>query len=203
MNKYCQIDPASNFNISELINIYNELFVKQEKFSQGDFYSGVGFQGRDARDTKSAPIDGPLLGSAPHMRLPPRSEYPAAEKYIEEICQRHKTLCVGEYANILDYLEMHGWFTFRARVMTLLPNNPVNWHVDGYDTSMRYHVPIITNDQFYLQWRDIEGVHSCHIPANGKGYFIRTDVPHQYINRGTEPRTHIIIDIRKHEYITN
>jgi hypothetical protein len=197
MNKYCQIDTESNFNITELIKIYNELFASQEKFSQGDFYSGVGFQGRTPTDIKSAPIDGLLIGAAPNMRLPPKNEYSDAKKYIEKVCQRHETLCVGEYANILDYLETKGWFTFRARVMTLLPNNPMNWHVDDYDSSIRYHVPIITNDQFYLQWRDLDGVHSCHIPASGHGYFIRTDVSHQYINRGTEPRTHIVIDIRK------
>lgn len=197
MNKYCWVDSESSFNIPELIKLYNELFSSQEKFSQGDFYSGVGFQGKHIKDTESAPLSGPLIKGEYYKKLPPKSEYPEIEKEIEKICQRHVDLCVGEYNRILDYLEEQGWHTFRARVMTLLPGNPSNWHVDGYDNSMRYHIPLITNEQFYLQWRDVEGIHSIHIPANGKGYFFRTDIQHQYINRGTEPRIHIVIDIKK------
>lgn len=197
MNKYCWVDEESNFNIPELIRLYNDLFLPLEKFNQGDYYSGLGFQGQHVLDTESAPLSGPLTYGEYYKKLPPKTEYPAVEKKLEEICQRHLKLCVGEYARILDYLESKGWYTFRARVMTLLPGNPSNWHVDGYDTSMRYHIPLITNEQFYLQWRDLEGIHSIHIPANGKGYFFRTDVQHQYINRGQAPRIHIVIDIKK------
>jgi hypothetical protein len=197
MNKYCWVDTESNFNIPELIRLNTELFEKHEKYHQGDFYGGVGFQGRTEQDTISAPDSGPLVVNDSYKRLPPKDEYPAIAEKIEKICKRHETLCVGEYARILDYLESKGWHTFRARVMTLLPNNPSNWHLDGYDNSLRYHIPLITNEQFYLQWKDVEGQHSCHIPANGKGYFFRTDVQHQYINRGTEPRIHIVIDIIK------
>lgn len=197
MNKYCQVDNNSNFNIPELVRVYNELYVNQKHFEQGSFYKGVGFQGRTSNDSLSAPLDGPLRKVGHYMKLPPKDEYATVEKSLEQICQRHESLCVGEYARILNYLEENGWFTFRARVMTLLPGNPKNWHVDGYDNTLRYHVPIITNEEFYLQWNDAEGLYSAHIPANGKGYFIRTDVLHQYINRGKEPRTHIVIDIRK------
>ena len=196
-NHLCWKDEEMSFDLSALLKIYNEIFSKYVIHSQNQYYCGIGFQGKTSTDTKSAPTEGPLIGDDSYKKLPPKDQYPAIAENIEKIYQRHETLCVGEYARILDYLESKGWYTFRARVMTLLPNNPMNWHADGYDISMRYHVPIITNDQFYLQWRDINGVHYFHLPANGNGYFVRTDVSHQYINRGTEPRTHIIIDIKK------
>jgi len=194
MNDYCQIDYESNFNISELIQTYQDLFSKEKKSNQDNIYGGIGFQGVSPTDSISAPLAGMLINNG---ELPPRSEFSKLQTNVEQLNQRHSTLCVGEYSRILDYLESKGWYTFRARVMTAMPSSKPNWHTDAYDISLRYHIPIITNEHFFLQWKDRIGVHSVHIPANGRGYFIRTDILHQYINIGTEPRVHIVIDIKK------
>lgn len=200
-NHLCWKDTEMSFDITALLKIYNEIFSKYSRHVQSQYYKGIGFQGTSDTDHLSAIKQGTLTGTkiGETWQTIPQDKITS---YITEqqqlLSAKHKVLCIGEFNKIVDYLESKGWKTFRARVMEVSPGNPDCWHLDGYDGSIRYHVPLITNDECYLQWKDENNkIKSFNLPADGSGYWINTDVIHQYINKGSTTRSHIVVDLLK------
>ena len=200
-NHLCWKDTEMSFNISALLKIYNELFLKYARHVQSEYYSGIGFQGTSKSDHLSAVKQGTLTGvkvGDVWQTVPQDKIDIHIGRQQKLLSVQHEVLCTGEFKKIVDYLDEKDWRPFRARIMEVNPGNPDCWHLDGYNGSIRYHVPLITNDECYLQWRDENNeIKSFNLPADGSGYWINTDVIHHYINRGSTMRAHIIIDLLK------
>lgn len=202
-NHLCWKDPEVQWNIKELLEIYNDVFSKYTRHYQDSTYRGIGFQGKHSQDHLGSIIS----GNTPH-----NADYGSKRtvekedlgKHLEHQLQfnvRHEELCVGEFNKILDYLEDLGYHTHRARIMELGPKNHINWHVDSYEgwwgNNRRYHVPLMTNDEAYLIWRENTKRYIFNPKADGSGIWLNTDVTHQYINDGETWRAHIVIDLVK------
>lgn len=200
-NNLCWKDEQISFDIDKIRKIYAEVFSKYSRYIQSEYYNGIGFQGKNNADHLSAIMQGTLTGKKTGDvwdTFSPTAIAGHLWNQMNTLNISHKELCVGEFSKIIEYLESSGWHTFRARIMEVNPGNPECWHLDGYDGSIRYHVPIQTNEECYLQWRDDNGnISSFHLPADGSGYWINTDVVHHYINRGETMRAHIIVDLIK------
>ncbi len=200
-NHLCWKDENKSFDFSKLQEIYNNVFSKYSRHVQSQYYSGIGFQGLSENDHLTAVKQGTLTGvkKGDIWETVPQDKISAhLERQRTTLNKRHNELCKGEFENIIDYLESIGWHTFRARIMEVNPGNPECWHLDGYEGSTRYHVPLQTNEECYLQWKDENNeIKSFHLPADGSGYWLNTDVVHHYINRGSSMRAHIIIDLIK------
>jgi hypothetical protein len=202
-NHLCWKDTNVRWNIEELLEIYNDVFSKYDRFYQDPTYRGIAFQGKHSKDHIGAIIS----GNTPHneeLGTKRTIDKESLGRHLEgqlEYNVRHEDLCVGEFAKILDYLTDLGYQTHRARIMELGPGNHVNWHVDSYEgmwgNNKRYHIPLITNNEAYLVWRQ-KGQRYFFNPApDGSGIWVNTDVVHQYINRGDTWRAHIVIDLIK------
>ena len=202
-NHLCWKDEVIQWNIDELLKIYNEVFSKYDRFYQDPTYKGIGFQGKDSADYVSAITNG-------NITVDPKTgrKYTVTKenlgKHLEQQAKcnvRHSDLCIGEFDKILDYLEGLGYLTHRARIMELGPGNHVNWHFDSYEglwgNNKRYHIPLITNDEAYLMWREKRAQYSFNPKADGSGIWANTDVTHQYLNLGETWRAHIVVDLIK------
>ena len=77
------------------------------------------------------------------------------------------------------------------------------WHVDCYlyqSVSHKVHIPIVTNLRARYESR-LNGVErSFHFQA-GRAYEINNILKHRAVNNGTNPRTHIIIDMMENDRI--
>ena len=200
-NHLCWKDDSVSFDFTKLQKMYHEIFSKYTRHVQSQYYSGIGFQGLTEVDHLSAVKQGTLTGVKVDDVWQTISQDKISAHLNRQrttLNKRHVELCQGEFEKIVEYLESAGWHTFRARIMEVNPGNPDCWHLDGYEGSTRYHVPLQTNEECYLQWIDKDNeIKSFHLPADGSGYWLNTDVVHQYINRGTTMRAHIIIDLVK------
>ena len=202
-NHLCWQDKNIKWDIKELLTIYNEVFSKYDRFYQDPTYKGIGFQGKHSTDHIGSIISGNTPHSDEHNGKWTIDKEDLG-KHLENQIQynvRHKELCVGEFGKILDYLDGLGYITHRARIMELGPGNHVNWHVDSYNgwwgNNTRYHIPLTTNDEAYLVWRQLGARYFFNPKPDGTGIWVNTDVIHQYINRGDTWRAHIVVDLIK------
>lgn len=84
----------------------------------------------------------------------------------------------------------------RVRLAVLMPKFEIKPHVD-YDPSyiVRYHIPIITNDQVWFGIKTKEDkVVEFQMPADGSIYFFNSGLLHWVRNDSDEPRLHLIVD---------
>jgi hypothetical protein len=203
-NHLCPKDEGIIFDIKSLVKIYLEVFSKYSRHYQTKKYCGIAFQGSHDLDHITGVNKGTLAENG--FKVIDGEEYLTTisselindhiKNQVKTMSTPHKTLCVGEFKRILEYLQKKGYSPFRARVMELYPRPRSQWHIDGYDGSTRYHIPLITNDKCYLEWKDDnDQIFSFHLPADGSGYWINTDVFHRFINEGDTIRAHIVIDV--------
>lgn len=217
-NHLCRPDTNALWNFTELREIYQTVFQKYtghvQELRSAPMYKGIGFQGCSDDDHLSATKQGIMFLDPADSIIKPIS-VDNLGKHLDKqkkICIRHKELCIGEIAKILDYLENLGYHTYRGRIMELGPNHHGKWHIDSYantwGNNLRYHVPIITNEECYIQWNErplqwnelparSEGDMFFHLPADGRGFWVNTDVNHQYFNESNEWRVHLVIDLHK------
>lgn len=217
-NHLCWPDKNSSWNLTELRDIYKNIFSKYSRFQQelrnDPTYGGIGFQGLDSKDHTSAVKQGIMfVDPLDNVIKPIDVEFLGKHLYKQsKLCVRHEELCVGEVLKIVEYLEGLGYHTFRGRIMELGPGHHGKWHIDSYPNrwgnNIRYHVPITTNEECYVQWNETplkwnelpprgEGDVFFHMPTDGRGYWVNTDINHQYFNEGDTVRAHIVIDLIK------
>jgi hypothetical protein len=98
---------------------------------------------------------------------------------------------------ILNWIESLEQFRsckwIRGEVATLMPGVELTWHKDPFwfhSQCQRLHVPIISNADCVQLWQGDE----FHMEV-GYLYELNNRVWHSAVNRGLEPRTHLILDI--------
>jgi hypothetical protein len=209
-NNLCWKDHNISFNFEELINIYNTVYSKYTRHEQekkegesNPNYRGIAFQGLHNNDHLNSVMQGSLYltNHATYAKTYSKEMLGNHLENQKKFNVRHKDLCVGEFNKILDYLEDLGWHTHRGRIMELGPGAQKNWHVDSYpgmwNNNVRYHVPLTTNERCYLQWYEQGKIYNFTPEPNGSGYWVNTDITHQYLNIGDSWRAHIIVDLIK------
>jgi hypothetical protein len=89
-----------------------------------------------------------------------------------------------------DLLEMLGEKTLDwGRITIHEPNAAIENHTDG-PTTIRLHIPIVTNQQAYFCWG--EQKERKYVFQPGSVYLINTSIVHSTINEGATERAHII-----------
>lgn len=81
---------------------------------------------------------------------------------------------------------------FRTRILVADPGHDSIRHID-YD--WRYHIPITTNEQCYLEYNNGKKI---HLPADGHPYVVNAGFIHKFCNLGNTTRYHYcgIINIK-------
>lgn len=84
----------------------------------------------------------------------------------------------------------------RVRLAVIDPHFEIKAHVD-YDPSyiVRYHIPLITNEDCTLTIYENGGDVTQHFPADGRVYFINAGKKHSAKNNSDMHRLHLIIDV--------
>jgi hypothetical protein len=106
--------------------------------------------------------------------------------YLEKVIQ-----------NIFEYYQKtyNKEFKGRANVIWIGAGQGYNFHVDSDVTPIRYHIPLFTNKD--AVWLFNEPTHNVtykmHMPVGTAWQFFPTSIEHTVINKGTEPRAHLII----------
>lgn len=102
--------------------------------------------------------------------------------------------CAGIWSDVLDSLELKGFYPHRARVTILQPGQSMEWHQDAKedDYCVRLHIPILTNPLCSYEARD-EG--AVHMPADGHAYLVDSAVMHRAWNRGNTIRIHFLAQV--------
>ncbi len=91
----------------------------------------------------------------------------------------------------------------RARIAIMEPGAFVAEHIDyNTDYSVRYHIPIETNDQcgFYILAKGKEKDYKF-MPADGSVWFINQGLRHSAWNKGSTRRAHLILSVNGQEDI--
>lgn len=84
----------------------------------------------------------------------------------------------------------------RVRLAYLSPGFEIKPHVD-YDPSyiVRFHLPLITNENVIMGFERNGQQLKYHLPANGKLYFFNSGIKHWVKNNSNQGRLHLIIDV--------
>ncbi len=77
----------------------------------------------------------------------------------------------------------------RARIVTLQPRCALTYHTD-VDSTLRYHIPIVTNDNIMFIVAD----KVYRMNEQGNLYTIDTNHLHTVVNASRTPRIHMILD---------
>jgi hypothetical protein len=84
----------------------------------------------------------------------------------------------------------------RCNIRVMGPGSSISEHMD-YDTtySMRYHIPLLTNEQAYFtsRRRATDELETFRMPADGSTYFLNQGILHSAYNDGDTPRIHMMV----------
>lgn len=91
-----------------------------------------------------------------------------------------------------------------CQLATILPGQELKWHIDVFlyqQFTNKLHIPIITNDNSYFDaFVNDEYVDRVNMKV-GQVYNIDNLTLHRSINKGSTPRTHLIIDVIKKDTV--
>lgn len=107
---------------------------------------------------------------------------------------RPTEICFGYLQEVMNEISDAGLNPLRARLSLLRANGRSTLHRDGADSeyAVRLHIPIITNEDCTFVCD--EG--TVHFPADGRGYLIRVNRPHQVFNKSPIDRIHLIMQVQ-------
>lgn len=110
-------------------------------------------------------------------------------------------VCVGYLEEVIQALKDYGLSPYRARIMQLVSNGEtMPFHKDSERETWRLHIPIITNDSSFFEWRREDGrVESIHLPADGSAWLVRVDVEHRAVNLSDQnsERVHLLMGLNE------
>lgn len=113
-------------------------------------------------------------------------------KSIEKY-DRPTEICTGYMAEVIDTIKAMKLYPCRARISRLSAMGQSSLHRDGGDNdyAVRLHIPIITNPLATFECDSGK----VHMPADGSVYVLRVNRLHQVINKGSDDRYHLIMNI--------
>ena len=88
-------------------------------------------------------------------------------------------------------------FIGRIQLISSAPGHTYPFHRDMH-TKHRYHIPIITDENFLFFMKEKTELHVLHLPANGRCWYLNpTDITHTVGHLGKTPRTHLLLTSEK------
>lgn len=86
----------------------------------------------------------------------------------------------------------------RVRFAVLMPGYVMDWHFDrsGGEDLVRLHVPIVTNDQAFIQVS-----HDTKHFKPGEVWYVDVGFPHRSHNGGTDPKVHLIMELVVNDFV--
>ena len=102
-------------------------------------------------------------------------------------------LCKPIIEFVQQYFPNH--LKIRGEVVTLLPGNALDYHIDPFwfhANCHRIHIPIVTNNECVQLWA--QPYYHEHLEV-GYVYEINNCIYHSAENKGKEYRTHIVMDV--------
>ena len=108
---------------------------------------------------------------------------------------KRNNYCIPEINALLDQFSQYDKVT-RVRLALLRKHFSIKPHID-YDPSyiVRYHVPLITNEQCKLSCRVKGEDYSAHFKPDGSVYFLNAGHLHWASNDSDYDRLHLIVDV--------
>jgi hypothetical protein len=108
---------------------------------------------------------------------------------------KRNEFCINEIHEILNKFSEFDKIT-RVRLALLKSHFSIKPHID-YDPSyiVRYHIPLITNEDCKLNCMKGDSVYSTHFKADGHVYFLNTGHKHWASNDSDYDRIHLIVDV--------
>jgi hypothetical protein len=90
----------------------------------------------------------------------------------------------GYVVEVIERLVELGFKPHRVRIMRLAHEGfEMKWHRDADTESWRLHVPILTNEHSYFEWKLDDGSQQqVHLAADGSGWLVRVDELHRAVN---------------------
>ena len=105
----------------------------------------------------------------------------------------------GYLKEVMDRLESLSIKPYRARIMTLANEGTLmGWHTDAEKEAWRLHIPIVTSNEAFFQWKLDNGeIVSVNLPADGSAWLVRVDITHRAVNLSSTPqeRVHLLMGL--------
>lgn len=195
MNKYSAFTPESEY--------YQDALVIREKFRKNfsgekdsfDFYHGLALTGYNDERYPRVPINPNKQLSK--LQLFKHGLDPNSEHYIPQLDERNYDK-PGPYINgyMKEFLDSFKSPVTRVRLAWADTGYQCATHIDtSTEFSVRFHVPIITNEQAFLGFTVKGETTEKHLPADGGVWFFNHGFPHYLVNRGTMPRLHLLVSV--------
>jgi hypothetical protein len=198
--KYSDIKYSGNNKAFILSNARSKdnFFLEEEAPSlEGEMYKQISLT--DIYEEALVNDEQTILDSGSTYKKRMRRLDPSRPEYVPEADhhnygKRNKN-AVGEFANFLDIFEDQ---VLRVKLAVIMPGFTIRPHVDFDPTYLvRYHFPIITNDDVVFGARlPNRDTIEYRMPADGSIYFFNSGLLHWVKNGGSEPRLHIVIDVK-------
>ena len=111
-------------------------------------------------------------------------------------------LCHGYLSGLLTALKLYGLSPAWVRIVRMqsADDGVPPFHVGGDAAGWRLHIPITTSQGARFEWLGEGGdIESVHLPADGRAWLVRVDVPHRFVIRGNpeQARTHLVMELAK------
>jgi hypothetical protein len=105
----------------------------------------------------------------------------------------------GYIVKVIDDLISLGFAPHRIRIMRLAHEGfAMKWHRDADMETWRLHIPIITSDHSFFEWKLGEGdERQVHLSAGGSGWLVRVDELHRAVNLNPSGgfRVHLLMSL--------
>jgi hypothetical protein len=195
-----QVSSKSNHEKFVRLNSFNKMSFFTEKeasFLEGDLYRQLYLTDLKP-ELQNLPVNtekNNFPGSRFRRLDPNNKNY---DPLVDELNYTHRNELVnGVFEEILDSFKDT---VTRVRLSFLAPNFEIKPHVD-HDPSyiVRYHIPIITDLDCYMNVHANKTDYKCHFPADGRVYFLNTGLKHWASNKSSIWRLHLIVDVHGQE----
>jgi len=202
---YNDVKASANSDIKDWLvaNEYckNTFFKEDDAPSlEGEMYKQLYLTGMDPTKRR-----GPVELRMTDAKYRKRRLDPSRPEYVPE-ADEHNFGVLNDRVEgpILEFLQKFKAPLARVRFAMLAPGFKIKPHID-YDPSyiVRYHVPLITDEQAVLCIEKNGVCNTKHLPADGKVYFFNSGFRHWAENNSQKWRLHLIVDVQNQDDLVN
>ena len=182
-------------DVKSLVKNLNEIKQIGPMIMQGSEFGYNNFGGWNLQSRSGDYRDGFQVGIEKCYRKNGTFNYHLAKflNYSHGFEHKNKTnACIDAFSEIVDFLELKGFYPRRMRLTCLKPHSKSIVHRDSPSSKYlaRIHIPLITNEKC-IHWTEYG---ETHMPADGSVYMLWVNCMHQIRNDSDEERYHIICD---------
>ncbi len=186
------------FDIVQLQNTVVDIERKFQPANQND-----NFNGWSVLSSNGSYLDG---WQKAHYLLDPKIN-PSEKNNMREALVKNFSeytieteICKDYLAEVIKQVRHLNLNPYRARIICLNAGAESVWHVDekADNYCVRLHIPIKTNVGCVFETES----QSDHMAADGSGYFVYVNRLHRVVNRGTDKRYHLVMNVLDQKGLT-